>query len=107
MDATEALRNGGPAAAEPSVLDLILSADPAVRNRSLDAVLEPMSVGELLATAASLEDFRQGLRRRLLLDFGQCLSSQRLKRSFVACGRRLRVGLLKASKCLTTAGANR
>ncbi|KAB2673484.1 MAG: UTP--glucose-1-phosphate uridylyltransferase [Verrucomicrobia bacterium] len=60
MDATEALRNGGPAAAEPSVLDLILSADPAVRNRSLDAVLEPMSVGELLATAASLEDFRRG-----------------------------------------------
>ncbi len=59
MDHRDAPSDRGPAAGRIPVLDLIVSADPAVRDRSLDALLAPMSVVELLSTANALEEFRR------------------------------------------------
>jgi len=41
------------------LIDIITSADPKIRNQSLDAVCAGASVAELLAACAELEDFRR------------------------------------------------
>lgn len=41
------------------LIDIITSADPAVRDRSLDAAARGMSLAEVLAECDALEDFRQ------------------------------------------------
>ena len=41
------------------LIDLITSADPAIRNQSLDAVCARASAEELLAACAELESFRR------------------------------------------------
>ncbi len=45
--------------AKPSLLELITSPDPAIRNLPLGDWLEPLAVPELLSAAAELEEFRR------------------------------------------------